>query len=350
MVPDEAPTTSRRNKGALVVVVVGVVMVMLAGFVAMKLLVHPDDYEGEGTGSVTVTVTRGERLSQIADSLAKADVVRSAAVFLAAAEGDDRANAIAPGTYTMRQQMSADAALTLMLDPASHLGSRVAVPEGLTVKETVALIARSTKITAASLVKALKRPDEIGLPEQANGNAEGYLFPATYEVAPTTTAVDLLSQMTRRFAKAARDVDLVARSVDLGVDPADVVTVASIVQREVGPSDYAKAARVIYNRLDKGLKLQLDSTVAYALGVRELKLTAAQLATKSPYNTYRVKGLPPGPVCNPGQAALEAALTPAAGDWLYFVTTDPKAGTTEFATTYEQFLVLKKRLQAATGG
>ncbi len=350
MVPDEAPATSRRNKTALVVVVGGVVMVLLAGFVALRLVVHPDDYDGDGTGNVTVQVNQGETLSQIAESLAKADVVRSSDAFLAAAEQDDRASSIPPGTYELRQQMSAAAALGLMLDPASRSGSRLAVPEGLTVAETVALIAKTTTISAASLAKALRSPDAIGLPEQAKGKAEGYLFPATYEITPSSDAESVLTAMTRRFSKAAREIDLPGRAGDLNVDPADVVTVASIIQREVAPADYAKAARVIYNRLHKRLKLQLDSTVAYALGVRDLKLSAAQLATKSPYNTYRVRGLPPGPVCNPGQAALEAALAPADGGWMYFVTTDPKAGTTEFATTYQQFLALKKRYQAATGG
>jgi UPF0755 protein len=121
------------------------------------------------------------------------------------------------------------------------------------------------------------------------------------------------------------------------------------VQGESAPEDYDKVARVVFNRLDKGMPLQLDSTVNYALGTSNIQLTAEQLKTDSPYNTYVNKGLPPGPINSPGEAAMTAVLNPAKGDWLYFVTTDPKTLTTEFATTYDEFLVLKRKFQSNVG-
>jgi UPF0755 protein len=124
---------------------------------------------------------------------------------------------------------------------------------------------------------------------------------------------------------------------------------ASILEVETPPAVYGKGARVLYNRLDKGMRLQLDSTVNYALGTQNLQLTAEQLAVDSPYNTYKHKGLPPGPINSPGDAALQGALNPKDGQWLYFLTTDPATQTTEFANTYDEFLALKRKYQANVG-
>ena len=121
---------------------------------------------------------------------------------------------------------------------------------------------------------------------------------------------------------------------------------ASLIQAEAAPADFAKVARVIYNRLDDDMPLQLDSTVAYALGITDLTLNADQLKTASPYNTYVRRGLPPRPINSPGEAAIEAALDPAKGKWLYFVLIDPRSRESKFAATYEKFLELKKEYQA----
>lgn len=136
-----------------------------------------------------------------------------------------------------------------------------------------------------------------------------------------------------------------ARARDAGRDPYEVLIVASLVQAEVLPSDFTKAAAVVYNRLAQDMPLQFDSTVSYALGITELQLNAEQLATDSPYNTYQVKGLPPTPINSPGEAAIEAALAPAKAKWLYFVTVDPVTRETKFARTYDRFLKLKKEYQ-----
>jgi len=112
------------------------------------------------------------------------------------------------------------------------------------------------------------------------------------------------------------------------------------------PNDFAKVARVIYNRLDAEMPLQLDSTVSYALGINDILLNEEQLSTESPYNTYLNAGLPPTPINSPGEAAIDAALAPASGKWLYFVTVDPEAGITKFTKSYDKFLQLKAQFQA----
>jgi UPF0755 protein len=140
-------------------------------------------------------------------------------------------------------------------------------------------------------------------------------------------------------------LDLVARAEEIGRTPYEVLIVASLVQAEVLPEDMRKAAAVVYNRLDDDMPLQFDSTVSYALGITELQLSADQLETESEYNTYQNTGLPPTPINSPGEAALEAALDPAKGKWLYFVTVNPDTRETKFARDYDRFLKLKSQLQ-----
>ena len=145
-------------------------------------------------------------------------------------------------------------------------------------------------------------------------------------------------------------MDLVQRAQALNRSPYEILTVASLLEAEVRPADFTKVARVIYNRLDAGMPLQLDSTVAYATGADDLMLTQEQMDTASPYNTYLNTGLPPTPINSPGEAALDAALSPAQGPWLYFVTVNPKTGETKFAKGYQRFLRLKAELQANLAG
>ncbi|NYD20829.1 endolytic transglycosylase MltG [Kineococcus aurantiacus] len=288
-----------------------------------------DDYEGAGSGSVDVKITAGDSGRTIGRNLAAAGVVKSQSAFVAAARAQPKMAAIQPGTYRLKSGMSSAAAVALLLDPASKVTTRLTVPEGLTVKQVVALVEETTGIPAADLDAALADPAALGLPAAANGNAEGYLFPATYDVNPGESAADVLKTMVTQTGTVL---------ASLGVGPErvhDVVVEASIAQKEARTAeDMAKVVRVLGNRLAIGMPLQLDSTVSYAVGSTDkVTTTAEQRATDSPYNTYLHPGLPVGPISNPGEDALRAALTPADGPWLYFVTVDLQTGETRFATT-----------------
>ena len=171
------------------------------------------------------------------------------------------------------------------------------------------------------------------------------MFPATYDLSGDETAADVLRLLVKRFLQASSDVGLESRAVAVGQTPYDALIVASLLQAEGLPNDFAKVARVIYNRLEAQMPLQLDATVAYALGVDDILLNEEQLATDSPYNTYANVGLPPTPINSPGEAAIEAALAPANGKWLYFVTVNPDTGETKFTRSYEKFLKLKAEFQ-----
>ncbi len=200
--------------------------------------------------------------------------------------------------------------------------SKVVIPEGYRASQVYEAVDKALDVDGGTTKKAVSKA-RLDLPGAADGNPEGYLFPATYPVDDKTTSASLLSYMTNTADQRNGDSSY------------DTVTVASIVQAEADThDDMGKVARVIYNRLDQGMPLQMDSTINYALNRSTLDTSHEDTRIDSPYNTYEHKGLPPTPIGNPGQDALDAAIDPPKGDWLYFVTVAP--GDTRFTDSYEE--------------
>jgi len=343
--PEETRPLRRRSGLALLVVLVLLAVLVAGAWAGLRAVGNPfagpPDYAGSGTGSVVVQVHVGQTASDIARVLAKADVVKSAGAFVDAAKGDDRSRGITPGYYRLHHHMSGTAALALMLDPSSRVQSAVTIPEGFRVDQVLAGIAEKTQLKLADLQVVARQPRGLPLPTWAGGRLEGFLYPATYEFDPGTTAQTALGDMVNQFHAVAQNIGLEAGARALGYSPYAVLTIASLVEREAKvPDDYGKVARVIYNRLRVHMPLQFDSTVNYALGLNKTTVTIKDTQVASPYNTYLHQGLPPTPIASPGERALQAALHPTPGDWLYFVTMDD-AGHNAFATTYDQFLKLK---------
>lgn len=328
-----------------IAVILGVIGVVIWAFTLIRSTAEANDYPGPGGEVVTIVVKRGDSLTAIARTLQEADVVRSVDAFLSAAREDARTLSIGPGQYALPTQIPAVQAVEFMLDPATRAQNRVVVPEGLRLDQTVETLVRSTEIPRREFRQILRAPSALGLPDWAADQPEGFLFPATYDFAGDESAEAILRTLVRRFDQAAATVDLVGRAADIGRSPYEIVIIASLIEAEVAPDDFGKAARVVYNRLEAAMPLQFDATVGYALGINELLLTREQLDTDSPYNTYKIKGLPPTPINSPGEAALEAALQPDPGPWLYFVSTDPAAGITKFTDDYDEFLQFKREFQ-----
>ncbi|MGZ4493818.1 MAG: endolytic transglycosylase MltG [Nocardioides sp.] len=324
---------------ALVVLLGGGYLVSAVGLSALKeKLSPPPDYSGNGTGSVVIEVHSGDTASDIATTLASKGVVESAKAFTNEAKTNPKAVGIQVGFYDLRHKMSAKAAMAVLVNPANLMQSAVTVPEGLTVAQIVNLLAKKTDFSKADYLKALRTPSRLGLPSYAGGNVEGYLFPATYMVPPKSSATSVLTMMVTRGKQEAASLGLAAKARALGYSPHDVMVVASLVQAEARfDRDFPKVARVVYNRLRAHMPLQFDSTVHYATG-KDGSVGTSQAArnSSSAYNTYKVTGLPPTPIAAPGEKAIDAALAPAAGPWLYFVTTNPDTGETKFATTYAE--------------
>jgi len=290
-------------------------------------LTESNDYTGSGSGAVSVVVHSGDTSRVIGTALVKAGVVKTSRAFDQAASASPRSGSIQPGTYALRAKMSAVSALAMLLDPANRTVPRVTIREGLWTSEVVSALAAATGRPPADYAVALRNPVLLGLPAGARGKAEGYLFPSTYEFAADATAAEQLRTMVAKSLAELRK---------LRVSPArmqHVLTVASIVEAEVRTiPDRAKVARVIENRLARPMRLQLDTTVSYIWQQRgKAGTTKAQRARRSPYNTYLVAGLPPGPINSPGLSAIQAALKPTPGPWLYFVAVNPDTGETRFA-------------------
>jgi UPF0755 protein len=329
---------SRRRRRPLAILVSllllgGLVVGIVVGGQKLLTLIDPSsrDYTGQGTGTLEIRVRDGDTLSDIARTLVDAGVVASTGPFITAAEANADSVGIQPGVYALRQKMSGQAALDLMLDPAARRLSRITLPEGLTVQRTLARLAQATGIPEAEFQAASADPAALGLPPYANGVLEGFLFPATYDVEPDDAPADILRAMVTRSVQVLDELQIPVEQ------RLTVVTKASLVQAEAGSvEDMGKVARVLENRLADGMALQLDTTVNYANNKGGITTTAADRANPSPYNTYVHPGLPPGAISNPGEEALRAVLAPTPGEWRFFVVVDPDTGETRFGVTADE--------------
>ncbi len=268
-------------------------------------------------------------------------VVASARAFVNAIGAAGKSSSLQPGQYTMRKGMSAESAVVL-LDPSKRVLNRLTIREGLRLSKIYTELSTATGKPVSEFRKAARQ--DIGLPSYAKGKLEGFAFPATYEISAKQTPKQILSKMVERFTQAAEKLDLEERAKQMSFTPRQIMIIASIVQAESGSAeDMPKVARVIYNRLGRNpqMPLAMDSTVMYGLGKYGISATHADLESTSRYNTYKYLGLPPGPISNPGDHAIEAALNPADGNWLFFVTVDPKRGITKFTdsdTEHQKFV------------
>lgn len=220
--------------------------------------------------------------------------------------------------------------------PAPEKPRTLLIPEGWRAGEVYAAVDRSLGLPDGTTRKAAQaQATGLALPSAAGGNPEGYLFPATYPVVKATTPQGLLRYMVDTAGRRFGGERIAEGARRHGMSVHQTVIIASIVQAEAdSPEDMGRVARVVYNRLGQGMALQMDSTINYALGRDTVDTTHQDTRVDSPYNTYERRGLPPSPIGNPGDAAMAAAIDPADGDWLYFVTV--KRGDTRFTASYAE--------------
>lgn len=296
-----------------------------------------EDYLGPGVDAVQVTITKGASVPQIGEILVQAGVIKSAKAFTAAAAAST--SSIQAGKYNLKTQIPAKTALAMLLDSNNLVHNRFTLKEGKRIADQAAVMSKATGIPEADFVAAYKDWKNLGAPGWAQNGLEGFLYPDTYELPDKPTAPAVIKLATKQFKSVTDGLDIVKGADKLGYSPYQVLIAASIIEMEVGNStDRAKVARVIYNRLDQGMALGMDSTVAYAVGKSgTMELSDADLNVKSKYNTRIYKGLPPGPISNPGKASIKAALNPTDGDWTYFVTVNPGTGETLFTSSPQEF-------------
>ncbi|UFS60282.1 endolytic transglycosylase MltG [Subtercola endophyticus] len=332
---------SRRGLWALIIAIVVVAALAIAGWFVYTSYAPQiekifgvktvEDYSGTGTGEqVSFVIASGDTGTSIADNLQKADIIKSSDTFYSLAIKNPSL-VFQPGTYTLQKQMSAQSALDALQNPANAVTNTVVITEGTIAADVLTQLADKTGVPLTDLQTEAANYTQFGIDASAP-NIEGYLFPATYTFQPNTSAHDLLKTM----------VDRAFQSLDAaGVAPADrekVLTMASIIQKEGGSTDdFYKVSRVFANRIADGMPLQSDATVAYGTGSKEVDTTDAQRNDESnKYNTYVIQGLPIGPISNPGDDAIKAALNPADGTWLYFVTVNLDTGLTCFSDNLDE--------------
>ncbi|MER8159843.1 endolytic transglycosylase MltG [Streptomyces sp. NPDC094472] len=301
------------------------------------------DYSGDGTGRIEVEVPSGSGNAEIGSILADKGVVKSSGAFVEAVE--DSGKFVQPGTYSLRKEMSGAAAVKLMLDPTSS--NALIVTEGMRDAAIYAAIDKKVGVKAGTTADiAKKEAKNLGLPSWADDNSkikdplEGFLYPSRYSVGKGAKPEDVLRKMVAEANRNYGSQDLEGKAKELGLNsPLQLISVASLVQAEgVTHDDFRKMAEVIYNRLKPANpetygKLEFDSTYNYIKNQSKIDIPINEIKQyNNPYNTYFYKGLPPGPIGNPGHDALKAAMTPTSDGWYYFISLDGK--TSQFSKTY----------------
>ena len=358
------PVTVRREKVwrilrplAAALLSVGLVAIAMIGAIRYVLshFVYPVD--ADDNTPIEVVIPNGASASRIASLLYHArgqdepGLIVSTASFKVYVDFTGRANALKAGTYVLSRNMTIPEIVNILCaGNEARRVTRFTIPEGYTAQkiaqslfeagileeqeEFLALCTDGTLLSVTYL-------DPLANASDRRFALEGYLFPDTYEIYEDAAAADILKKMLNRFAVVFTQADADrARALNLTTD--QIVTLASIIEREAAADeDFARVSAVFHNRLRQGMPLESCATLSYALGVKKYAFNETELATVSPYNTYRNKGLPVGPICNPGRAAIQAALYPSeeyvSAGYLYFCNMNPKqTNRLVFSRTYEE--------------
>lgn len=284
-----------------------------------------NDFPGPGHGEVLVTVKAGETGEEIAQTLVDAGVVKSYRTTYRLIL--DSNPIFFPGKFTLKLEMRALDAIRQLSDPDAASMQMTTIKEGLRTRVAFKVLSDATGIPLADFDALFTQPKQFGLPESLP-SIEGYLFPATYDFAPGLTAKQVLQIMVDRMQEELDRYGVGQK------DAHSVLTLAALVQKEARQEqDFYKASRTFLNRIEQGMHLQSDATVSYGVNGKTVSTTAAERANDNPYNTYLHPGLPAGPISLPGSIAIDAALHPADGKWLFFCTINLETGETVFSET-----------------
>ncbi|GAA5027395.1 endolytic transglycosylase MltG [Microbacterium fluvii] len=349
------PDKRRRRIGGWIAL--GIVLVVLGGIAAGGLWVwntyedkirevmgweEPKDYEdGLAHGEAVLTIVSGDTGQSISQSLYEEGVTKTSEAFYDYLIDSGQNPTFEPGSYGLQLQMTSAAALAAIQDPENRLENTAQLREGLTVDQSLTILAEGLGIPLEDFQAAIADPAAYGVDvdsaiADAGGQPlEGWLFPATYTFGPDVTAEEVIQTLVDRTVESLDNANVPE------ADRQEILTIASIIQREARyEDDFYKVSRVIQNRLQPGNQetygyLQMDSTAQYGYGEMHdgtASSSAEALADDNPWNTYKVQGLPVGPISNPGDTAIDAAMHPADGDWLYFVTVNLNTGETVFTS------------------
>ncbi|MDX3340320.1 endolytic transglycosylase MltG [Streptomyces sp. ME02-6979.5a] len=360
-------TKKKKSRSGCACLVVSVVLLGGLGGVSYvgytfwkKQFGAPADFAGTGSGEVEVEIPEGSLGYDIANILRKKGVIKSSDAFVAAQNDNPKGKLLQAGVYLLKKEMSAASAIDLMLDPKSQ--NAFVIPEGTRNVVVYGEIDKRLGLKKGTTAKVAKtKAESLGLPDWADDNPdvkdplEGFLYPAAYPVAKGSKPEDALKRMVARANKEYENVDLEATAKKYNLDgPWQVLTVASLVQAEgLTHDDFRKMAEVVYNRLEPdntitNRKLEFDSAFNYLKNQSKITIGSKEIRTNpDPYNTYYHKGLPPGPISNPGMDAIKASLNPTTNGWMFFISLDGKK--TDFTKTVEEHEKLNEKWKEQQG-
>ncbi len=303
-----------KSHGLIIFSIIGVIVIVLyAAF--YSYVENPVDSEGR---AVEIAIARGTSFSTVVNLLEDAGLIRQKKYFLLLANVKGAEKHIRAGEYELNSSMSPGEIIEKLMEGRVK-GYRVSIPEGFTVRQIAARLAASGIVDEKRFLALARDREFLSSLKIEGASAEGYLFPDTYVFSRPMGESQVIRFMTGHFWRRITP-EMEGQAKDLGFTMDEIVTLASIVEKEGGGKDEKPmVAAVFHNRLKRRMRLQSDPTVIYDIEDFDGNLKKRHLEEKTPYNTYQIRGLPPGPICNPGLDAIVAALYPAPVDYLYFV-------------------------------
>lgn len=355
------------RRGRRIGVLIGMALTLIAAVIYIGVMGQSSgDFRGDGNGeTVLAEIEPGSTLSELGPTLVDKGVVSSNEAFQSAAATNSKAADVKPGFYKLQKKMSAESAVNAFLSPENKI-DLLKVPTGATLMDSK-VVGGDTRYGIYSLISSIScsvgdsclsseelqdtganaDPTALGVPAWAMGHVqeaagdpkrlEGLIEPGEYVVNPEASAEDILTQLVSASAQSFAETGIEERAGAIGLSPYELLTAASLVEREAPAGEFDKVARVILNRLERPMRLEFDSTVNYGLDEQEVATTDEDRARVTPWNTYAKDGLPATPIASPSIEAVTAMENPAPGNWLFFVTID-KDGTTIFNDTFEQHM------------
>lgn len=333
----------RKKSGKLIAILIMLIVIVLAIGIGVNLYINSakKPLDPQATETVAIIIEPGLGTNAIGSILYENGIIKSADGFKLIAKLSGNDGKFKAGDYVLSASMSVDEIMgKLIVGNTSSI--RFTIPEGLTIRETTKLLADKGMINEETFLQEIENGSfdykfVEYLPAGAN-RLEGFLFPETYDVFATSMEHDILNRLLGQFDAVYKD-EYYSRATELGYDLNQIITIASLIERETRvDSERAIVASVIYNRLNMGMALQIDATVQYALGEQKDRLSYKDTEIDSPYNTYKVPGLPPGPICSPGEASIKAALYPESTQYVYYVLDAKMDGSHRFSKSYDEFL------------
>ncbi|MDR2156360.1 MAG: endolytic transglycosylase MltG [Clostridiales Family XIII bacterium] len=354
--------TKKRKTGkkrrALPVIILSVILLLLAGggggayFIYQTSLKPMDPAD---SAEISFVVEQGMGTASIAQALEEQDLIRNAFLFKLRSRLTENDGKYKAGIFLLSRSMSADALISTLTSSAADIDDsnvvRFTVPEGYNLRQIMGALTEKGLVDEASFMDEAENGDFdydflADIPSGPD-RLEGFLYPETYEVFKDAGAHGIIDRMLAQFDKLFQS-EYYDKAAEMGLSVRDAVTMASLIERESKTAEERPVmAGVFYNRLKVDMLLQSCASIQYILGEPKEFLTEADTRIESPYNTYLHKGLPPGPICSPRMASIEAALYPDDNDYLFFVVSEKLDGTHNFSADYDKFLKDKAAYQKA---